>query len=134
MNRSIIIQEVIDRLIESKVKFVVIGGFAKYLHGIAAEINDLDFFIPEKFNNSKGIMNLLKLFDRNVKLEEYNFKRIIRINYKTIKIDLLPILDGVNNEKVFLDSQEIMFQNSPIKILSLKEINQNIQHVKNQII
>ena len=53
-------------------------------------------------------------------MEEYNFKRIIRINYKTTKIDLLPILGGVNNEKAFLDSQEIMFQNNPIKILSLK--------------
>jgi hypothetical protein len=134
MNRTLIIQEVIDRLIESKVKFVAIGGFAKYLHGTTTEINDLDFFIPKELNSSECILHFLKLFDRNVKLEAYNFKRILRINYKTLKIDLLPKLDGINNEKAFLDSQEIMFQHSPIRILRLKEINQNIQHVKNQII
>jgi|GEM_PF-5039896 len=134
MNRKIIIHEVIERLVESKVKFIVIGGFAKYLHGIDTQIKDLDFFIPQQFNSSEMVLNLLELFDRNLKLKAYNFTRIIRINYKTIKIDLLPKLDGINNEFAFLNAEEIMFQHNAIKILRLQDIEQNIQHVKNQII
>ncbi|MCP9768622.1 hypothetical protein EGI22_11915 [Lacihabitans sp. LS3-19] len=133
MEKQQIIEEIISEILDSDIIFFAIGGFGKYLYDDKIDIKDLDFYIPAELNNSEKLIGLILKFDRRNKLNNYIFDKIIRINYKSLTIDLLPKIDGVNFESVMENYEIKYFNNLPIRTLSQNKIEENINFIKNQI-
>jgi len=94
---------------------------------------DLDFFFPPEHNSSKCLFKMLRKFDDNHMLSEYKFDRIIRIKYKSLQIDLLPKMDGIDSQVAIRNSIQTKFNNQNIDYLALEELKRNIRTVKNYI-
>ena len=86
-------EEVILKIIDSKLICFAVGGFGKHLNDGKNDIKDLDFCVPSELNKIETIKEFLKKFDEGFNLNNFNFDRIIRIRYKTIKIDRLKRAD-----------------------------------------
>lgn len=118
--------DVIKGLKESKVNFVIVGGYAKYLHGLTELINDIDIFIP-KYNNS--LINIRSFFGNWNFIEKGNdlySGKIIRIFAKDYTIDLLPKLDGLNEMDVFEESEIFFAFGEYIRVINMKHLKINL--------
>ncbi len=115
------------------IDFVVIGGFAKYLHGVEDNFKDIDLFISKKSNTSENIIRFLKSFNANFKMSKYEFDDILRIRMGGIQVDILPRLHGLEDERVHDNIVTKKYDSEHVKVLSLKDIETNIQTVKQLI-
>lgn len=126
------IEEIVAKILESAVSCFAIGGFGKYLNNLNTDIKDLDFYIPFELNNLESLRMLLVQFDKRYILNNYNFDKILRIKYKSIKIDLLPKINGVNFITVLQNYEIKYFNKLPIQTLSQNKIEENINFVQKQ--
>ncbi len=115
------------------IDFIAIGGFAKFLHETENEFKDVDFFIPENLNKSENIVQFLKSLLPTYSIEAYDFKHILRIKIKTLQIDLLPKLNGLNSEIVLKNIIIKKYGEETINVLGLDDLITNIKTVENLI-
>lgn len=127
------IEEVISKILESDLSCFAIGGFGKYLYDNKSDIKDLDFYMPFELNNLATLKAFLLMFDNQNILNNYNFDKIVRIKFKSIKIDLLPKIDGISFLTVMQNHEIKYFNSLPIRTLSETKIKENINFVQNQL-
>ena len=124
---------VLKRLKSFNIDFIIVGGFAKYLHGLENEFKDVDIFIAKDFNYSENIIQFLQSFNPHYLKSSYEFEDVLRMRIGNFKFDFLPKLHGLENVKIYETIVPKNYGSEVIKVLSSQDLEINIQTIKKLI-
>src|SRR5210317_1933691 len=98
-------KEFIELLNESKVKYLVVGGYAVAFHGHPRYTKDLDVWIELSPDNANNILNALKKFGfGSLGLKPVDFleiDQIVQLGYPPNRIDILTTLKDLKFEDCY---------------------------------
>lgn len=115
---------------EIQIEYVVAGSVSKYLRGSSISTMDLDIVVQTTESNLRKIDQLKYNLSSGQISDELKKGKIVRINEFPFRFDLLPRLDGLTNEEIFRDKEEVNFNNQIIPIISKSNLNTNYQSFK----
>jgi len=122
-------KEFLRLLIEEKVEFLLIGGFAVAHHGYIRTTQDIDFFFR---NTPVQIHRVLRVLDRfGIDIETMERDRvaqpgnILRIGVKPVRIELLNQISGVAFEEAWNGRTEVNMDGLSVPVIGLKELLAN---------
>lgn len=128
--------DLIKKLLEGNVLFILIGGYAVNFHGYNRTTGDLDLWVkPDNENKTKLIAVLTKMGFNLEDLEAINkmdFTKILAFNFWEVpfKVDVLTQIAGVkyeiaDNKKVLSDIDGIMVPFLHLDHLVISKISNN---------
>lgn len=124
-------REFIELLNESKVKYLIVGGYALAAHGIPRYTQDIDFWIRVDANNIEKLLSVLKNFgfdSLDIKKEDFLDKyNIIQLGYPPNRIDLLPEIDGVSFDEAYEHRIAIEIDKLLVNFIGFQQLKQNKQ-------
>ncbi len=112
-----------------KVRFVLVGGYALYAHGIERLTADIDIAVdPSPANSKNWILALAELPDQaTAELLEENdpfggdYSHTIRINDE-FTIDIMPSVAGIPFEQLASNSETLIVNEIECPLLSLRKL------------
>ncbi len=127
-------KEFIELLIDKKVEFLIVGGFAVTFHSRAKFTQDIDIWIKKTKSNARKIFRALKEFGfENIELSEDDFLKpgfVLQLGYPPNRIDIMTDLEGVTfADAVKKSKQGIIFQKLEVRYLSYNDLIKNKQMV-----
>ena len=124
------IHRILTQLNEMQVEYVVTGSVSKYLRGLSISTMDLDIVVQTTKSNLNKIDQLKYNFKKGQISDELKKGQIVRINEFPFRFDLLPRLDGLTNEEIFRNKEEVSFENQMIPLISESNLDTNYQSFK----
>ena len=121
------IHRILTKLNEFQIEYVVTGSVSKYLRGLSISTMDLDIVVQTTETNLSRIDQLKYNFKEGQISDELKKGQIVRINEFPFRFDLLPRLDGLTNEEIFRNKEEVNFENKMIPIISESNLETNYQ-------
>ncbi|KWT79576.1 hypothetical protein [Candidatus Magnetominusculus xianensis] len=92
-------REFVELLIDKKVEYLIVGGYAVAFHGHPRYTGDLDIWIRISEENAAKILHVLDDFGfSSLGLRPEDFLtpgNIIQLGYPPVRIDILTTVDGV---------------------------------------
>ncbi|MFH1798590.1 MAG: hypothetical protein ABH844_04540 [Candidatus Omnitrophota bacterium] len=122
-------KEILQILLNNKVKFLIVGAYAMGAQGYPRATGDFDIWVEPTPKNSKKVYNSLAEF--GAPLEQINTgtftkKRIIfQIGVIPRRVDILTFIDGVKFNKAHKDKENIEIEGLTIPFLSRENIIKN---------
>ena len=99
-------KDFIKALNDSEVKYVIIGAFALSFHGQPRATGDIDFWLHPDVENTKKIINALKVFgfeSLQITTDDLLSGDIIQLGFPPVRIDLLTKVSGVTSDEIWAD-------------------------------
>ena len=122
-------KEMLQILLNNKVKFLVVGAYAMGIHGYPRATGDLDIWVEASTENSENIYQSLSEFGAplsEVTKSTFCEQRIVfQIGVAPRRIDIITKIDGVDFKKASSDKQEIEVEGIKIPFLSKKNLIKN---------
>jgi hypothetical protein len=121
-------KQLLKRLIEFKIDFILIGGYAVNFHGYNRVTGDMDVWLkPDNENRSKFIAFLREdRFDEESlnRISETDFTKHVafHIGEKPLQIDFITIISGVSFAQADEQKQLLPFENISIPFLHLDHL------------
>ena len=118
-------------LINSKVDFLLIGGYAVIYHGYVRTTGDMDVWLkPDNENKIKFLSVLEKhLTDKKgiEKVKKLDFTEVVafHIGFPPEKIDFLTKIAGINFNEAFSHKASLPIQGHQIPVLQLHDLIAN---------
>ena len=122
-------KEMLQILLNNKVKFLVVGAYAMGAQGYPRATGDFDIWVEPSPENSKKVYNSLAEF--SVPLEQINTETftekgiVFQIGVVPRRIDILTFIDGVKFDKAYKDKENIEIEGITIPFLSKENIIKN---------
>ncbi len=122
-------KEFVKLLIDYKVEYLIVGGYAVGFHGYPRFTGDLDIWInPTKANAH----NLLKVVDK-FGFSEFNLTvadfikegNVIQFGYQPVRIDVLNKLDGVEFNECYNRKSSVKIDDIEIDFIGLNDLLKN---------
>lgn len=115
-------KEFLALLIEEKVEFALVGGYAVAYHGYPRFTGDMDILIrPSPVNSARVIIVLKRFGFGSLTITESDLQAeasVLQLGYPPLRIDIITSLDGVSNEEVFSSVVVDDFYGMKIPIIS----------------
>lgn len=124
------IHRILTKLNEVQVEYVVTGSVSKYLRGLSISTMDLDIVVQMTEKNLSKIDQLKYNFKKVRISDELKKGQIVRIKEFPFRFDLLPRLDGITNDEIFRNKEDVNFENQIIPIISESNLETNYQSFK----
>lgn len=105
-------RDFIHALNNNHVEYVLVGSFALAYHGHPRATGDMDVWIrPTKQNASAVLKAVLDFgFEKvNVTEEDFLSGKIIQLGFPPVRIDIITILDGLQNDEIWGERQKGKF-------------------------
>ena len=122
-------KEMLQILLEEKVKFIVVGAYALSAHGYPRATGDIDIWIEPTSDNSKKLMRSLTRFGAplfDVNEEDFTKEGIIfQIGVAPRRIDIITAIDGVEFLSAYAHKLGIFVEEMSIPVLSLEDLIKN---------
>lgn len=103
-SRNQTFKEFLALLIDEKVEFALVGGYAVAYHGYPRYTGDIDILIRPSPDNSAKVITVLKRFGfGSLSITEADLQAeagVLQLGYPPQRIDLITSLDGVTNRPV----------------------------------
>ena len=100
-------KELLKSLIDQKVKFLIVGGYAVTFHGYPRFTGDLDLWVDTSEENAKNIVISLKSFGfntPNLRIGLFTGKDIVtRIGVEPMKVEIFTHIPGLEFEASYED-------------------------------
>ena len=112
--------EVLEKCINNKVQFLIVGGYAVNFHGFERTTGDIDLWLKPDNENKTIVIKALKDLgiekDILFKLDQMDFKKhlVFSDGVAPFKIDFMTYISGVNFEEAY--SQKIMTEIDELKV------------------
>jgi predicted nucleotidyltransferase len=118
----------LKHLLDSGVKFILIGGHAAIYYGVNRNTGDLDILIEPTQNNGKQLLNAL----RNMGLElphieplEFESKLVLSFGVEPDAVDILNYTPGIEFTSAFQNALKIDFSGLKIPIIDIQDLIKN---------
>lgn len=117
-------REILQRLLEEKADFIIVGAYALGAHGLPRATVDIDIFIKPDRNNSMKVFDALKKFGASlVDLSPYDFAEegiAFQIGVAPRRIDIITSIDGVSFREAYGDKILVTIDGLDLPVLSLE--------------
>jgi len=124
-------KEMLQILLNNKVKFLIVGAYAMGAHGYPRATGDFDIWVEANPENSQKIYNSLSQFGSplfNITQETFAKKGIIfQIGVPPRRIDIITHIDGVEFKTAYKTKKIIRLENLSIPFLSKTNLIKNKQ-------
>jgi len=122
-------KEMLQILLDNKVKFLVVGAYAMGAHGYPRATGDLDIWIEASNKNSKKLYRSLAQFGAPLsELTEETFCEkgiIFQIGVSPRRIDIITHIDGVDFAEAFQTKELIELECLNIPLISRENLIKN---------
>jgi len=122
-------KEMLQLLLNNKVKFLVVGAYAMGIHGYPRATGDLDIWVEASSENSEKIHQSLSEFGAPLsEVTKSTFCEegiVFQIGVAPRRIDIITKIDGVDFNKAYSDKQEIEVEGLKIPFLSKEDLIKN---------
>ena len=122
-------KEMLQILLDNKVRFLVVGAYAMGAYGYPRATGDFDIWVEASLENSKIIYQSLLKFGAPIsELTQTTFCEegiIFQIGVAPRRIDIITKIDGVDFKKAYSDRQEVEIEDIKIPFLSKEDLIKN---------
>ncbi len=122
-------KEMLQILLNNKVKFLVVGAYAMGIHGYPRATGDLDIWVEASTENSEKIYQSLSEFGAPLsEVTKSTFCEqgiVFQIGVAPRRIDIITKIDGVEFRKTSSNKQEIEVEGIKIPFLSKEDLIKN---------
>ena len=124
-------KQILIELLNSKVDFLLIGGYAVIYHGYVRTTGDMDVWLKPDNENKMKLLSVLEkhLTDKSGldKVKQLDFTDVIafHIGFPPEKIDFLTKIAGINFDEAFSHKALLPIQNYQIPVLHLNDLIAN---------
>ncbi len=118
----------VSRLIEAKVEFILIGGYAVIFHGYPRSTDDLDVWLkPDNDNKEKLIAQLQKediLSEDVLSVSKLDFTKHQAFHFgePPERIDFLTMVSGLNFEQAQKEQAYFQIEEHSVPVLQLQHL------------
>ena len=120
--------EFVALLNKNKVEYVIVGSFALAFHGYPRATGDIDFWIRPTPPNVKALFRALGEFGfqkLEISEEDLMSGKIIQLGYPPVRIDLITVLDGLEEEDIWKTRAKGKFGNHAVFYLGREAFAKN---------
>ena len=122
-------KEMLQILLDNKVKFLVVGAYAMGAYGYPRATGDFDIWVETSSENSEKIYQSLLEFGAPLsELTKTTFCEegiVFQIGVVPRRIDIITKIDGVDFHNAYSDKQEIDIEDIKIPFLSKEHLIRN---------
>jgi len=122
-------KEFVQLLINNKVEYLVVGGYAVGIHGHPRYTGDLDIWLNPTEENANKILTSLNEFGfSSFGLSHSDFCKegtIIQLGYPPLRIDLLTSIDGVTFEECYKNRKEVEIEDIIVYFIGYNDLIKN---------
>lgn len=121
------LKQLLSSFNENNVKYVVVGGYAVFVHAQPRMTKDLDIFIESSPANAKAVYASLAQFGaplHDITLADLQTPSIvIRIGVPPICVDILQTIDGIDFDTVYVGSAPYLIDDElPARYISAEHL------------
>lgn len=124
-------KEILQILLNNKVRFLIVGAYAMGIHGYPRATGDFDIWVEPTPKNSQKIYKSLSEFGSPLfDITEKTFaakKTIFQIGVAPRRIDIITYIDGVAFKQAYKTKKIIEINNLRIPFLSKENLIKNKQ-------
>lgn len=122
-------KEFLGLLLDVKVEFALVGGYAVGFHGHPRYTGDMDILVARDAANAQKVIQVLGRFGLGSlqisSVDLMHKENVIQLGYPPVRIDLITSIDGIENEEVFAGRVYGEFFGLRIPIISLDHLKRN---------
>ena len=122
-------KEMLQILLNNKVRFLVVGAYAMGVHGYPRATGDIDIWVEASSENSEKIYQSLSEFGAPLsEVTKTTFCEegiVFQIGVAPRRIDIITKIDGVDFNKAYSDKQKIEIEGIKIPFLSKEDLIKN---------
>jgi predicted nucleotidyltransferase len=119
-------KEMLQCLLEEKVKFLLVGAYAVAVHGYPRATKDIDFFVWATPKNASNLMKALIKFGAPLdQISEADFASkgiVFQIGNSPRRIDIITSASGVDFEQAYLNKQIVLLEGLEVPVMSLQDL------------
>lgn len=119
-------KEMLQCLLEEKVKFLLVGAYAVAVHGYPRATKDIDFFVWATPENASSLMKALIKFGAPLdKISESDFSSkgiVFQIGNSPRRIDIVTSASGVDFEQAYANKQIVFLEGLEVPVISLQDL------------
>jgi predicted nucleotidyltransferase len=119
-------KEMLQCLLEEKVKFLLVGAYAVAVHGYPRATKDIDFFVWATPENASSLMKALIKFGAPLdKISESDFSSkgiVFQIGNSPRRIDIITSASGVDFEQAYKNRQVVFLEGLEVPVISLQDL------------
>jgi predicted nucleotidyltransferase len=119
-------KEMLECLLEEKVKFLLVGAYAVAVHGFPRATKDIDFLVWATPENASSLMKALAKFGAPLdKISESDFSStgvVFQIGNSPRRIDIMTSASGVDFEKAYGNKQIVILEGLEVPVISLQDL------------
>jgi hypothetical protein len=124
------LKQLLSAFNENRVKYVVVGGYAVFVHAQPRMTKDLDVFIESSTSNAKAVYSALTQFGAplsDITVEDFQHPAtVVRIGVPPICVDILQSIDGIDFLTVYTGSVEYIIDDEvPARYISADDLITN---------
>ena len=98
-------KEFLTLLLDEKVEFALVGGYAVAYHGYPRFTGDMDLLIQRSPGNASKVLKVLDRFGfGSLSISETDLQmegNVVQLGFPPVRIDLITSIDGVGNSEIF---------------------------------
>jgi predicted nucleotidyltransferase len=122
-------REFLKLLIESHVRFLVVGGYAVGIHGFPRYTGDIDVFVAIDAENAARLRRVFELFGfGDLGVTEADFREpesVIEIGREPNKIRILTGIDGVAFEAAYANRIVVELDGLSVPFIGIEDLLRN---------
>lgn len=124
-------QDFIKSINNTKVKYVLVGGYSVIFHGFPRTTGDLDIFVEVSKDNYQKLSKAFFEFGLSVfDMTEENFlfnknMTVFSFGRAPVSIEILKEISGLTFEEVYCNALDAEIEEIPVKIIRLKDLIKN---------
>ncbi len=122
-------KEMLQILLNNKVRFLVVGAYAMGVYGYPRATGDIDIWVEASSENSEKIHQSLSEFGAPLsEVTKTTFCEegiVFQIGVAPRRIDIITKIDGVDFNKAYSDKQKIEIEGIKIPFLSKEDLIKN---------
>jgi hypothetical protein len=122
-------KEFVKLLIENKVEYLIVGGYAVGVHGYPRYTGDLDIWINSTTENAKRAQVCVKDFGfSSYNLSVADFTKpgnIVQLGYPPVRIDIINQVDGVTFDECFKNKKDVTADDLTLYFIGYDDLLKN---------
>jgi predicted nucleotidyltransferase len=122
-------REMLQCLLEEKVKFLLVGAYAVAVHGFPRATKDIDFFVWATPENAANLVRALARFGAPIDdISESDFSTagtVFQIGNGPRRIDIITSISGVEFEHAYANRKNISLEGMQIPVISVPDLIAN---------
>lgn len=122
-------KEMLQCLLEEKVRFLLVGAYAVAVYGHPRATRDIDFFVRATPENASSLIRALKRFGAPLSdVSESDFSsagNIFQIGSSPRRIDILTSISGIEFEQAYAKRKTISIEGMDVPVISLDDLIAN---------